>query len=337
MSLQHSFYSTVAMNMTAGAPIRATATRTRLVVIFNPTAGNRRRRRLEAFLAALRAGGATPTLLETTAAGDARAFALAAREEGCEALVVAGGDGTINEAADGLTQALPGAGPVTLGLLPLGTANVLARELGIPRDPRAAAAVILAGRRRRMTLGEANGRAFALMAGVGFDAAVVAHLDPALKRRLRQGAYIWETLRQAFRFRFPRYRVTAGGETFEARSVIACKASHYGGPFVLAPQASPERPALTLVLFQRAGPLAVLRFGLDLLLGRMHRSRGVRLVDCATAEVSHAPGEPASGPEAVQGDGDVIARLPLSLRIRERPLAVFAPPPKAVRQEVTRG
>lgn len=314
------------MNASLGAPIRAADTKTRLVVVFNPTAGNRRRRRLDAFLAALSAGGAEPRLLETTAAGDARAFALAAREESCRTLVVAGGDGTINEAVDGLTRPLPGAAPVTLGILPLGTANVLARELRIPRDPAAAAAVVLAGGQRIATLGEANGRAFALMAGVGFDAAVVAHLDPVLKRRVRQGAYVWETLRQAFRFRFPRYEVTVGGERLPARSVIACKASHYGGPFVIAPQASPERPRLTLVLFQRSGPLAVLRFGLDLLLGRIARSRGVRLVECETAEVRHAPQELGGGPEPVQGDGDVIARLPLTLSIRPTPLAILAPP-----------
>ncbi|HKY94843.1 MAG TPA: diacylglycerol kinase family protein, partial [Kiloniellales bacterium] len=162
----------------------------RLLVVFNPTAGARRRRRLDRFLRAVAAAGAEVTLCETTAAGDAHAFALAAREDDYDALVVAGGDGTINEAINGLLQRLPGAPALPLGVLPLGTANVLACELGLPLTPERAAAVILAGQRRLVSLGEANGRAFALMVGVGFDAAVVAGISPRLKRLLRQGAYV---------------------------------------------------------------------------------------------------------------------------------------------------
>lgn len=287
----------------------------RPLVIFNPTAGSRRRRRLETFLAALRAGGAAPLLRETTGVGDARRLAFTAAAEGADALLVAGGDGTINEAINGLLDAGTG---LPLGLLPLGTANVLAGELSLPRDPARAAAVVLAGRRRTVALGEANGRAFALMAGVGFDAAVVANLSLALKRRLRQGAYALETLSQAFRFGFPRYRVvTAEGAVLEARSVIACKAARYGGPFTLARQASHDRPTLTLALFQQGGPLAVLRFGLALVTGRVHRCRGVRLVETAAAEVEGPAGEP------VQGDGDVIARLPLRLGVRPDALEVL--------------
>lgn len=287
----------------------------RPLVIFNPTAGSRRRRRLEVFLAALRAGGAAPILRETTGVGHARRLAFGAEQEGADALVVAGGDGTINEAINGLLDA---GRPVPLGLLPLGTANVLAGELSLPRDPAKAAAVVLAGRRRRVALGEANGRAFALMAGVGFDAAVVANLNLALKRRLRQGAYALETLRQALSFDFPHYSVaTAEGDSFRARSVIACKAARYGGPFKLARGASHDRPTLTLALFEKGGPLAVLRFGLALVTGRMHRCRGVRLVETTAAEISGPANQP------VQGDGDLIARLPLHLAVRPEAIEVL--------------
>lgn len=297
----------------------------RFLVVFNPTAGARRRRRLAAFLAALRAAGAEASLRETTAAGDAHAFALEAREEDFDVLVVAGGDGTINEALNGLMARLPGRRRLPLALVPLGTANVLARELGLPRDPAAAAAVALAGWTRRVALGRANGRHFALMAGIGFDAAVVANLDLTWKRRLRQGAYALETIRQAFRFSFPRYRVQVDGAAYEARSVIACKARHYGGPFVLAPQATLERAGLTLALFERGGPLAVLGFSVALLTGRMAKSRGVRLVEAQSAVIEGPQGE------AVQGDGDVVARLPLRLEVVPEALDLVAPRPAAIR------
>jgi YegS/Rv2252/BmrU family lipid kinase len=289
----------------------------RPLVIFNPTAGNRRRRRLESFLSALRAGGAAPELRETGKRGDAHAFARAAAAAGSDAVLVAGGDGTINEAINGLLEseiALP------LGLLPLGTANVLAIELGLPRHPTAAAAVVLRNRRMSLSLGLAGSRAFVLMAGIGFDAAVVANVHPRAKRWLRQGAYALQTLVQAFRFGFPHYEViTAEGDRFVARSVIACKASRYGGPFTLAPQESLERPGLTLVLFESAGPLAVLRFSLALLTGRMHACRGVRMVETAGATIAGPAGE------TVQGDGDLIAALPLSLAVRPAALEILLP------------
>lgn len=297
----------------------------RLLVVFNPTAGARRRRRLERFLAVLRADGASVTLFETTAVGDALAVAL--RAEDHDALVVAGGDGTINEAINGLLQRPPDAASLPLGILPLGTANVLARELGLPLDPAGAAAVVLAGARRRIAVGEANGRAFALMAGVGFDAAVVAGLSPRLKRLLRQGAYVLETARQAFRFSFPRYRVEVQGAVHEARSVIACKARRYGGPHVLAPDQRLEQPQLTLVLFRSGGPLAVLRFGLALLLGRVARCRDVLLLPAADARISRATGTVSAAlAEPVQGDGDIIACLPLSLGVRPAAVELLAPP-----------
>ena len=298
----------------------------RLLVVFNPTAGARRRRKLDRFLVAARRGGAEITLCETTAAGDAHAFALAAREDDYDALVVAGGDGTINEAINGLLQRLPGAPALPLGIVPLGTANVLARELGLPLTPEKAASVILAGKRRLVSVGEANGRAFALMAGVGFDAAVVAGISPRLKRALRQGAYVLETLRQAFAFSFPRYRVEVAGQVLEARSIIACKARCYGGSHVLAPDQRLEQPHFTLVLFRSGGPLAVLRFGLALITGRIARCRDVTLVPAADALISRATGTvSAQLAEPVQGDGDIIARLPLRLGVRPAALQLLAP------------
>jgi len=310
------------------ASSRPSASPRRLLVVFNPTAGARRRRRLRRFLQALDDAGAQVTLRETSAAGDAERFALAAPAAAYDALVVAGGDGTVNEAINGLLRRPAGQPALPLGLVPLGTANVLARELGLPLAPERAAVVVLAGHRRRICVGEANGRAFALMAGVGFDAAVVAGISPRRKRWLRQGAYVIETLRQAFRFGFPRYRVTLGDRVLEARSVIACKARCYGGSHVLAPDQRLEDSHLTLVLFRAGGPLAVLRFGLALLRGRVAHTRGVTLVTAGDALIDRAGGAAGAQPvEPVQGDGDIIACLPLRLGVRPAALDLLAPTP----------
>jgi len=174
--------------------------RRRLLVIFNPTAGRRRRRTLAAALRLLD-GRADITRQHTRARGDAEAFA-GLVPEGAIALV-AGGDGTANEVANGLLAA----GGGDMAILPLGTANVLAAELGIV-DMASAAEAAATGSRFAYRPGLANGRGFLMMAGVGFDAHVVAGVSRRLKRFMGKGAYVAESLRQLWSFSFPRYRVT---------------------------------------------------------------------------------------------------------------------------------
>lgn len=288
----------------------------RVAVIFNPTAGKQRRRRLDETLSALTTAGLTITLRETAAAGDAWKLAAAVTVPEADALLVAGGDGTINEAVNGLLQSKRG---LPLGIVPLGTANVLAGELNLPRTPEALAQVIPLGRRRWIALGRANGRYFVQMAGVGFDAQVVEHLNLALKRRLRQGAYVIESLRQMRRFDFPKYRILLGSEVIETRSAIITLGRSYGGPFLLAPQAGHETAAFQLCLFDRGGPWSVLRYGQALLRGKLPQAAGFH---CQAAQRLSIEG-PAGDP--VQGDGDIIARLPVSLEHLPMALQVLVP------------
>ena len=130
-------------------------------------------------------------------------------------LAVAGGDGTINEAVNGLIAAAgtAQAAPLPLAIVPLGTANVLAREIGQAISSGAAAETALRGQARQVYLGQANGRCFTIMAGVVFDAHVVANVSLGLKRRIGKLAYVWEALRQLFLFPYARYRVTVDGDT----------------------------------------------------------------------------------------------------------------------------
>ena len=175
----------------------------RLTVIFNPTAGARRGRRLEATLRILRDEGCALDLRQTKAAGDAARLARAIDPTATDLVVAAGGDGTINEVINGLVEGGGASAPPALAIVPLGTANVLAAEIGLGTSPRAIADAVLKGRTVSLSLGEANGRLFALMVGVGFDAQVVRHVDLALKRRIGKAAYLWETLWQLVRFPFP--------------------------------------------------------------------------------------------------------------------------------------
>jgi diacylglycerol kinase family enzyme len=152
-------------------------------------------------------------------------------------------------------------------------------------------------------------RLFTLMAGAGFDAHVVAGVDPSLKKLLGKGAYVAEMARQLAVFRFPRYSVTIDGEAYGAASVVVAKARHYGGAFTCAPDARLDDPRLHICLFERAGPLATLAYALDLARGALARRRDYRIVAGSRVRIEG----PAADP--VQADGDIVARLPVDIDV----------------------
>jgi diacylglycerol kinase (ATP) len=271
----------------------------RLLVIYNPIAGRRRRRFLSRVLEALERRGLSVRLEPTKKRGDAEALARGARDSGADRLVVAGGDGTINEALNGLEGPTP-----PLAIVPLGTANVLAHELGLGRRAASVAAAIAEGRPRDVTLGLVNGRRFSMMAGVGFDAHVVRDVDSKLKRAIGKGAYALETLRQLLVFAPRFYDVTIDGAAHRAASVIVCNGHYYGGKFVAAPAARLDAPDFQVVLFGRAGRWATLRYAAALALGRLSKLPDVTILSARTVEIAGPTGEP------VQADGDIVAHLP---------------------------
>lgn len=287
-----------------------------VAIIVNPTAGGMRGPGFRRGLHRLAAQGVRLRVLETSCRGDAERLAREAAETGMRAVVAAGGDGTINEAINGV---MASGRAVPFGILPLGTANVLAGELGIDRIPSAADA-IAAGRSRSIHLGECNGRYFAQMVGVGFDARVVAAVQPALKRRLGKGAYVVESLREmGGRFRPSAFRVAIdGGEEHEAASVIVANGHFYAGRFVLAPQATPDRPELHVCLFGQGRRIDAAGYALAMLLGRAHRLATLRVIPARTVEISAAQEDP------VQADGDLTGVLPARIRVAERTLDVLA-------------
>ena len=282
------------------------------LVVFNPAAGQRKARRLARALALLSRGGSPPELARTMARGDAEA--LARRAPLGRTVIVAGGDGTVNEAVNGRLAS----GGGRLAVIPLGTANVLAAELGIDSLAQAAAAAA-GGRPLACRPGIANGRAFLLMAGAGFDAHVVAGVSPRLKRALGKGAYVLEMLRQLFRFSFPAYRVRVDGVVHEAASVVVARGRFYGGRFVLAPAARLERAALHVCLFRRGGPWRAIRYAVALALGRLPWLADVEILRGERIEIEGPPGDP------VQGDGDIIARLPVAIELSPVALELMRP------------
>ena len=262
-------------------------------------------------LARLRRRGCALTLAETAAPGDAERLARAADAASFDLVVAAGGDGTINEVINGLSgSALP------LAILPLGTANLLAAEVGLTGSARRVAETIADQPPRPVFLGSANGRRFALMVGVGFDARVVARLDLRLKRAIGKIAYLLAALGQLVAYRAPHYLVEIDGRSFRAAALVIAKGHYYGGHFSIAPAARVDEPQLYVALFERAGRWNLLRYALALLMGRLGRLSDVRVVPARAVSVRGEPGE------AVQADGDLVATLPLAVTLAEAPLAL---------------
>jgi diacylglycerol kinase (ATP) len=284
----------------------------RLAVVFNPTAGRRKTKRLAAALALLRRAGEAVDLERTAARGDAERLARDAPVG--QTVIIAGGDGTANEAANGRLAA----GGGRLALIPLGTANVLAAELGIETLEQATRAAV-SGRPLLYRPGLANGRAFVMMAGVGFDAHVVAGVSPRAKRLMGKGAYVLEMLRQLARFPFPVYRVSIDGVAHEAASVVVARGRYYGGRFVVAPQARLDRAELHVCLFRRGGVFRTIRYAIALAMGKLASLSDVEIVVGQRVVIDGPPGDP------VQGDGDIIARLPVTIELSPVSLELMRP------------
>jgi diacylglycerol kinase family enzyme len=288
-----------------------------VLLIRNPIAGRRRRGLVDAVVRQVQAEGWTVDLVDTEAVGDARRLAETCDVARYGVIAVAGGDGTINEVVNGLAQR--GEGAPALAIVPLGTANVLAYELGLSFEAAAIARTMVAGRALSVRPGEAcNGgapRCFSLMAGAGFDAKVVAGVSAALKRRFGRGAYVWRSMIETRRYRPVRYAVEIDGVRHEAASVIVTRGRHYAGPFVVAPLATLSEPVLHVCLFERWGRSHTLRFGLALLMGRLPHAGGYRVIAGREVKVSVLSDAGERGTQPVQIDGDDALTLPVSINL----------------------
>ncbi|MDR3531071.1 MAG: diacylglycerol kinase family protein [Rhodopila sp.] len=275
-----------------------------MLIVFNPVAGRRRAHLLWRVLDVLVANGVRLDLAETHGAGHAEALAREAVRRGEEMIVAAGGDGTIAEVANGLMGSC-----ARLGVIPLGTANVLAHELGLPFAPKSVAAALAFGRTRTLWPGQANSsggaRLFVQMLGVGFDAHVVHNIPFPLKKVFGKGAYVMQSMRELARYRFPLVRLRIDDAETEAASVIISKGRLYGGRFRLAADAAPGDPGFSVVLFDMTGPCAAMMYGAALPLNLLGHAPGVRHIRAKRIDFLQNETIPA------QTDGDRAGCAPL--------------------------
>jgi YegS/Rv2252/BmrU family lipid kinase len=296
----------------------------RTCVIFNPAANGDKARRFRALLNRVRAQAA---LRETRATGDARTLAAQAVEDGFDTLVAAGGDGTVHEVLNGLGDAPEGFARARLGVLPLGTVNVLARELHLPLAPETAWQVLLQGREARLDLPWAEWtstagrerRYFAQLAGAGLDARAIQCVSWGLKKKIGPLAYILAGLKSLSQ-PAPRITVSDGSASLDGELVLLGNGRLFGGPFAVFPQASMGDGLLDACVFPRAGWATLLRCSPSLLIRKRLPagvSRSLRASSFTFTSVGRVPFEL---------DGELVGELPATFGVLPGGLRVIVPP-----------
>ncbi|WP_424361340.1 diacylglycerol/lipid kinase family protein [Methylocystis parvus] len=281
------------------------------LVIVNPSAGGDKRRLAKDVAARLTKGGRSVSLEIAAGPGEIRRLAEAAR---ADAVLVAGGDGSINEAVCGLL-ARPTSRPA-LGVIPQGTVNVLMRELGLPEDASALADIFLRGETKPLHIGRANGAPFLLMASAGLDAAVVETVDLGLKRKIGRLAYAVSAAKVLARGGFPDVEAQTEAGVLRAKCVVVSNAKHYGGGFVIDRSANVTRPGLSLVALTEISPRATLALMRYFLTGALDGAGCVRKL--ATRRVT------IRGEGAAQIDGDYLGRMPVEICAGDETLDILA-------------
>jgi len=260
--------------------------------------------------------------IPTTGRGTAGQIAREAVEQGADLIVAAGGDGTINEVVNGMAGS-----KVPLGILPAGTANVLANELGMGKGMERAAASLLDCVPERIGLGvlaTALGdapRYFLLMAGAGLDAEIVYHLNQGLKDALGKVAY-WFSGLSRFGRRLPELTVETEGRTYRASFALVSRVRNYGGDLEIAPTISLLDDEFEVVLFEGTSTLPYTKYMLGVLTGRMQGMSGVTVLRTRKALLSSTD----RGQAYVQVDGEFAGTIPASVEFAPSALTLLVPP-----------
>jgi diacylglycerol kinase (ATP) len=296
----------------------------RVCVIFNPAARGEKARRFRRHLDKV---GAQSTLKLTSGPGDARRLAAEAVAEGFQTVVAAGGDGTVNEVLNGLGDSPSGFEQVRLGVLPLGTVNVFARELAIPPKLERAWAVIQQGRETHIDLpkveysgnGSQKSLYFAQLAGAGLDARAIELVRWELKKKVGPLAYVFAGLQALLDAPL---NITAAGAQHKIIGglVLIGNGRLYGGPFRIFPKADLRDGLLDVCVFPRLSWFTLARCGPPLLL------RGQLPASATESFQANSLTLSSLAPTPFEADGELVGQLPARFSLERGRLRVIVPP-----------
>ncbi|HXN07052.1 MAG TPA: diacylglycerol kinase family protein [Nitrospiria bacterium] len=288
------------------------------LIIINPNAGPLHRRKgILRIAMELEKSDPSVEIAYTRKAGDAASLVKQALENGVTRVLCAGGDGTISEAAENLYGT-----PVSLGILPAGTGNGLAREFGMSFNPKKALMGALNGKAVPVYPGTFNGKKFLLASGAGFDAFVSIKTDrehPFLKKWTGYSSYMVIALSQGFRYPFFPIKIEIDGQEMEGFGLLVLKASARIGPFILAPSLTLLQKKLGAFVFKEKGLFPVIKFVIALFFGRHHALKGCPYYSCDMVRAD------SLFPVPTQADGEMAAPLPAVWRTSDQSLSLIIP------------
>ena len=295
----------------------------RICVIFNPAARGNKARRFRRHLDEM---AQQSVFKATTAPGDARRFAAQAVNDGFDIIAAAGGDGTVNEVLNGIGDVSGGFDQTRLGVLPLGTINVFARELKIPLRLESAWGMLRRAKEKRIDLGRADfseddkpaTRYFMQLGGAGLDARAIELVSWKLKKNAGPIAYVVAGF-QALAEKQPRIVVTADGKKAEGGLALFGNGKFYGGPFEIFPGAALTDGLLDVCVFPQVTMGALLKLAPGFLVRRRFSEKRVALLRARRFEMTSAT------QAAFELDGEWAGYLPATFAVEPQKLRVIVP------------
>ncbi|WP_310621081.1 diacylglycerol/lipid kinase family protein [Flexibacterium corallicola] len=287
----------------------------KVLIVANPTASHYSSNRIGKLKCELEKLSYSVELIQTKKVGEISAIC-ADPQLDAEIIVVAGGDGSVNEAAQTIQEL--GVKPV-ITILPMGTANLLARELSLPENPLKLAHLIHAGHISHLYHCIANGRPFYSCASAGIDAEIIHTLPYSAKRRFGKVAYFFKALQIGLTRRQSLFKVRANNETHLCNMVIALNGNYYASLSVTKEQGSILEQGMFLVLVKQDRLLSLINLGIRLYFNRFFKSNDIEIIKTNEAYVvSHRSA-------AVQIDGEPFGGTPILLECKEKTLPVLVP------------
>jgi YegS/Rv2252/BmrU family lipid kinase len=287
------------------------------LVIVNPKAGRRvfLNLYLPQVLRVLKRGGVSYRVLYTRYEGHATRIVARLRRQ-VDVITVFGGDGTVREVVKGLEGE-----PLPIAIIPFGTVNVLALDLGLSFNPLQAAATVASGKKRRIDVGYMNGEPFLLMVSTGLDALTVHNVDLRTKRVIGRIAYLVSAIVTVATYRARRVWVHIPETGLRDRGYLAIVANsrYYAGPYRIADQTRIDDGLLDVVLFKRRSVAAMLRLLAGILFNRTRFLRDVAYYRCTEVELS------SRRHQKMQMDGDKAPSTPARVWVKKRHLSVLVP------------
>jgi diacylglycerol kinase (ATP) len=294
-----------------------------ICIIFNPAARGEKAKKFRAYVEKMKGAW---VLKPTTAPGVARRLAIEAIEQGFETIVAAGGDGTLNEVLNGIGDAPKGFERARLGVLPLGTINVFARELKLPLDVRKIWPVIERGKEARLDLGCAEfknaarteSRYFIQLAGAGFDARAVELVNWELKKKIGPGAYVVAGL-QALNSKQAEIEISNGTQTESGELILIGNGKLYGGNFPILHKGDLQDGVLDAIVLKKVNWQSLPGHLWDWLSGRIYKPGGSIYLQGAEFILK------SKTRAVLQLEGELVGELPAKITVQPGILRVVVP------------